>query len=608
MSKYIGTPVVNISADTVDVTGDITTTDATPEVIIVNDTHEDTDGGREGKVTFKGQQSGGEETTLAQIQASHDGTSDDEKGDLIFKTNDGSDGSSPTERMRIDSGGTVNITSPSNARALKMQNGANNSASQITFLSDDGTEDSFIRNQSSSSAVDTLSLGTGGSERMRIDSLGNVGIGVTPKTGGSTWQHVQFGGTGNIIARQSDSTVDVIFANNYYINSSDQDSYITTGDAARMFFNDDVITFSNAGSGSADAALTFVERMRIDSDGNVGIGIAPRTKLDIFGTGAGNARVLIEGEGGADPYINFLANNAQHFSIGIDDSDSDKFKISKNSALGTNDFFTLDVNGNVGIGLSASLSGLNVNGSVRSQNSSSHISYHGFTAYTGTSTAGGMFSYMGGDGRNTGFLNFATNDTERVRIDSSGNFLIGTTTLPDGSADGIGLRADSGIRNFSRGSTAARFQLQFMNPNGAVGRVETNGSATLYATSSDYRLKENVTDVTDGITRVKQLQPKRFNFIADADTTVDGFLAHEAATVVPESVSGEKDAVTEEVLYVDGDEIPEGKKVGDVKTPSKIQPQSIDQSKLVPLLTAALQEAIAKIETLETKVAALEGE
>ena len=107
MSKYIGATVVNLSVDTVDVTGDITATDATPEVIIVNDTHEDTDGGREGKVTFKGQQSGGEETTLAEIQASHDGTSDDEKGDLIFKTNDGSDGASPTERLRIDSNGSI---------------------------------------------------------------------------------------------------------------------------------------------------------------------------------------------------------------------------------------------------------------------------------------------------------------------------------------------------------------------------------------------------------------------------------------------------------------------------------------------------------------------
>ena len=121
MSKYIGATVVNLSVDTVDVTGDITATDATPEVIIVNDTHEDTDGGREGKVTSKGQQSGGEETTLAQIQASHDGTSDDEKGDLIFKVNDGSDGASPTERVRIGSDGATTITTEGNEDSLVLK-------------------------------------------------------------------------------------------------------------------------------------------------------------------------------------------------------------------------------------------------------------------------------------------------------------------------------------------------------------------------------------------------------------------------------------------------------------------------------------------------------
>ena len=134
MSKYIGSPVVSLSTDTVDVTGDITTTDATPEVIIVNDTHEDTDGGREGKVTFKGQQSGGEETTLAQIQASHDGTSDDEKGELIFKTNDGSDGASPTERIRIDSLGHVGVnTSSPDANSFGAGNGI------LTVASDTGS-------------------------------------------------------------------------------------------------------------------------------------------------------------------------------------------------------------------------------------------------------------------------------------------------------------------------------------------------------------------------------------------------------------------------------------------------------------------------------------
>ena len=155
--------------DTVVVSGDTTAT-----VTLKNNTEEDTDGGRESTLIFQGEQSGGEISTLAEIEASHDGTADDQKGDLIFRTNDGSDGTSPTEVMRLDSGGTVNISSPSNARALKLKNSANNSASQITFLSDDGTEDSFIRNQSSTTGTDILSFGTGGSERMRILAAGGL--------------------------------------------------------------------------------------------------------------------------------------------------------------------------------------------------------------------------------------------------------------------------------------------------------------------------------------------------------------------------------------------------------------------------------------------------
>ena len=127
----------------------------------------------------------------------------------------------------------------------------------------------------------------------------------------------------------------------------------------------------------------------------------------------------------------------------------------------------------------------------------------------------------------------------------------------------------------------------FFNSNGIVGSIQTTGSATSYNTSSDYRLKENVIDINDGITRIKQLQPRRFNFIADTETTVDGFVDHEAQTVVPEAVTGTHNEVDE-----NGNAVMQG----------------IDQSKLVPLLTAALQEAIAKIETLEAKVAALEAQ
>ena len=125
----------------------------------------------------------------------------------------------------------------------------------------------------------------------------------------------------------------------------------------------------------------------------------------------------------------------------------------------------------------------------------------------------------------------------------------------------------------------------FHNPNGMVGRIETGGSSTSYLTSSDYRLKENATAIADGITRLKTLKPYRFNFKADATKILDGFFAHEV-TAVPEAISGTKD---------------------EVDSDNKPIYQAIDQSKLVPLLTAALQEAISKIEVLETKVAALEA-
>ena len=118
------------------------------------------------------------------------------------------------------------------------------------------------------------------------------------------------------------------------------------------------------------------------------------------------------------------------------------------------------------------------------------------------------------------------------------------------------------------------------------GSINGSGTSTSFNTSSDYRLKENEVDISDGITRLKLLKPYRFNWKAEPSKTVDGFFAHEVTPAVPEAITGEKDAPV--------DAIGEGY-------------QKIDYGKLVPLLTAALKEAITKIETLETKVAALES-
>ncbi len=198
-------------------------------------------------------------------------------------------------------------------------------------------------------------------------------------------------------------------------------------------------------------------------------------------------------------------------------------------------------------------------------------------------------------------------------IDSSGNVGIGDSS-PGGKLD-IGFNSSSVVglvlSNAGTGTSA-----RFYSGSSIVGSITVTSSATAFNTSSDYRLKENVVNIADGITRVKQLLPKRFNFIVNADTTVDGFLAHEAQTVVPEAVTGQKDATREEEYEVTPAVEEVVDEEGNVTTAAvdavmgtRIVPdyQGIDQSKLVPLLTAALQEAISKIETLETKVAALEA-
>lgn len=184
------------------------------------------------------------------------------------------------------------------------------------------------------------------------------------------------------------------------------------------------------------------------------------------------------------------------------------------------------------------------------------------------------------------------NGTPRLICNSSGNWGIGT------NPNGIGGAGTSKLssKNTNTGEFAAAFEgyygvginavtatgslmYFYYNSNGApVGSISTNGSSTIYSTSSDYRLKENVVYDWDATTRLKQLKPARFNFTSDASTTVDGFIAHEAQAVVPESVTGTQDAVDD-----DGNPVYQG----------------IDQSKLVPLLVKTIQELEARITQLE---------
>jgi hypothetical protein len=154
-----------------------------------------------------------------------------------------------------------------------------------------------------------------------------------------------------------------------------------------------------------------------------------------------------------------------------------------------------------------------------------------------------------------------------------------------------------------KNTTGAQGHIVFSNPNGAVGSIFTNGSATSYNTSSDYRLKENVAPMSGSIDRLKSLKPSRFNFITDASKTVDGFLAHEAGEVVPEAITGEKDGMKMEEYEVtpavmDGETVITEAVMGEREVPDM---QGIDQAKLVPLLVGAIQELTTRLEALENK-------
>ena len=197
-----------------------------------------------------------------------------------------------------------------------------------------------------------------------------------------------------------------------------------------------------------------------------------------------------------------------------------------------------------------------------------------------------------------------------LKCDGS-NLMVGPTATfnnGDGSTTvGASLEA-SGTVNCSRASS---YPGQFnRNSDGYIiklsksgtekGNISINSSAVAYNTSSDYRLKENVDYTFDATTRLKQLKPARFNFIADDTKTVDGFLAHEVTSVVPEAITGTHNEVK---VWKDGEELPEGVSVGDNKLDANGNTipdyQSIDQAKLVPLLVKTIQELEARITTLE---------
>ena len=368
-------------------------------------------------------------------------------------------------------------------------------------------------------------------DALTIDASANVGIGTA-----SPSQGLEVAGA--IVATGAASTYSSsgLYIQNKGSSVFDVGAWRSGASAAEMSFSTD--------SGSDTAP---VERMRINSSGNVGIGTtSPDEKLHVVGDQRfeGQLALFPISTGGEGGEISLKNPDKSTTGATIDVSATNTFRI-----------FQLNNNSVMDLG------------------------------------------QFGGTG---GVIKFRTEGSERLRIMNDGDirFKQFSTSTPGfgNTTTGLGVEdLSSGAALYVSRSDAGPFMVN-RNTNGTVvdlrrsgsqkGNIQVTTTTATFNSASDYRLKENVVALSDGITRLKQLSPSRFNFIEEPDITVDGFIAHEVQAVVPEAVTGTHDEV-------DDDDNP--------------VMQGMDYGKLTPLLTAALQEAIAKIETLEAKVAALEA-
>ena len=492
----------------------------------------------------------------------------------------------------------------------------------LNFYNAAGAQRAFLQLSGTGLVIDTdsfLEFKPNNTTAMYIDSSQRVGIGTTsPKS----IIHASDGTASGITARDDA----MIITHNGNPKLVFEDASEGSGDKVMLFnYFDETLHIS-----SMNDAMDGWDNIYIASfnrDGKVGIGTnSPAYTLDLASSDA----IVSQFTGSSGETILSLDNTSTNgdkwylISGGSGGSFSGgKFGIFNADTTTAVATFTND--GNVGVGTtSPNISGWNANYAVLTIKGDT-TNYGGVLELANPDSTGNYFgtvSFVNMDGGSSTVANarisgtrdgvddasaltFETEPTggavtERARINSGGDILFHSDngiTTKTGTDAGSGILAGGasfqpnsvgrsilylGTYNYTSAASVARFT----NQNGVVGSIDVNGSSTAFSTSSDYRLKENQVLISDGLTRLNQLKPYRFNFKADADTTVDGFFAHEVSDIVPEAVFGEKDAVNDD---------------------DSIKSQRIDQSKLVPLLVKALQEADDKIDALTTRIEALEA-
>jgi hypothetical protein len=387
------------------------------------------------------------------------------------------------------------------------------------------------------------------------------------------------------------------------VNSGKDSAYIRAYPADQDYVGS-TLTFWTRSSDALSSKMT------LDSSGNLGLGVTPSAWASYRALSLGNIGSSIAGQTAANGTV-FTSNAyynagwkyaatgvAAFFDAGNNVGGGFTWNQAASGTAGNAITFTqamtLDADGDLVVGgTSANVYGISGKAITLNTPTGTSCVYE----YTVNGTATG---YFGGNASGTWVgaktsipIIFYTNDTERARIDSSGNLLVGTTTAQTGVASdavgitlygstslGTGVFTRNGIPLYVNNKNASGALIQFYCNGNNIGTISSDGTNTAYNTSSDYRLKNTIAPMTGALAKVALLKPVTYKWNADGSDG-EGFIAHELAEVVPQCVTGEKDAVDEE---------------GNPKY------QGIDTSFLVATLTAALQEAVAKINSLEARL------
>ena len=399
---------------------------------------------------------------------------------------------------------------------------------------------------------------------------------------------IRQGGEGNLFIQGSDS---IVFGAG---DGSETLATFTDDGGCTLNFNNEAKIATASGGVTVTgqmAATTMDLSSNAVIDGNAGVG----GTLTVDSGNVGGRYLALGTSASGDGHLVLTRANSNKWQIGSKASSFDLFFYNYTAG---GESLRLNAAGNMGLGIST----------INNTYSSSHnlqiasVSDNNWGGTLTLTSANGssVFSRLVNSTDGLDIINqiatplrFFTGNTVRAQITAGGDLLVGATAQPSATtarilstktgnrANIVAVQTDAGGYNFeSRAFSNGGVFYHFLFEEGTTvrGSISSNGSNTTYATSSDYRLKENVVYDWDATTRLKQLKPARFNFIGNSDTTVDGFLAHEAEAVVPESVVGTKDEVD-----ADGNAVMQG----------------IDQAKLVPLLVKTILELEARITALE---------